>query len=374
VAPTNEHSPNDGSRQVLGASSEHFAAAGQAGFNTGGVQAGEAVGVPRGRATAIPGSVRKMPLRKIKDTYYIDLSIQGRRYRECAGTADKREAQEYLERRREELWRQVKLGEKPTVTWIQAVKTWMDHKPRGLPDRYRIKALGIPEDAPLPLTTDTIGEILGRTSASSFNRALNVVGAIHRLSGFTPPSVTRKPNPPGRTRWLRGAEWKRLQKALLKESPLLEQAARFTLATGLRENNVLNLTWDQVDLKRATAFLHADQVKNRQAHGVRLNDEALAVLKERRGVHKRWVFGNPDYPLYKASNKAWYAAVRKAKLKGFRWHDLRHTWASWHVMNGTRIEELQALGGWKSLQMVMRYSHLGTDHLAEAAARVKPID
>jgi len=188
-----------------------------------------------------------------------------------------------------------------------------------------------------------------------------------------PPPFQRKPTPPGRTRWLSVEEWKRLQKKLLKESPLLEQAARFTLATGLRENNVLELTWDQVDLKRRTAFLHADQVKNREALGIPLNDDALAVLAERQGVDKHWVFGNPDYPLTKASNKAWYEALRKAKLVGFRWHDLRHSWASWAVMSGVRLEELQRLGGWKTYSMVTRYAHLSTEHLAEASAKIKPI-
>jgi integrase len=191
-----------------------------------------------------------------------------------------------------------------------------------------------------------------------------------------PPSLVRKPSPAGRTRFLRKAEWLRLQKSLLKLSPLLEECARFTLATGLRENNVLELEWSQVDLKRRTAFLHADQVKNRSALGVPLNDAAMAVLVARKGLHKRWVFANEysDKPLTKASNKAWYAAVKKAKLVGFRWHDLRHTFASWAVMNGVSLIELQRLGGWKSSQMVQRYAHLSTEHLATAASKVKPVD
>lgn len=54
----------------------------------------------------------------------------------------------------------------------------------------------------------------------------------------------------------------------------------------------------------------------------------------------------------------------------FRWHDLRHTWASWHVQNGTSLQELQQLGGWSSYEMVLRYAHLSSDHLKEAASRV----
>lgn len=156
------------------------------------------------------------------------------------------------------------------------------------------------------------------------------------------------------------------------ESPLLAQVAEFALATGLRENNVLNLQWADVDLKARRAHVHASEMKQRVDLGIPLNDAACAILEARRGCHKRWVFAHPDSekPLYKASNRAWYAAVKKAGLVGFRFHDLRHTWASWHVQSGTRIEQLQELGGWKTLQMVMRYKHFAVDHLAEVAGNV----
>lgn len=316
-------------------------------------------------------------LRKIGSYYHIDLpckTAKNGRYRESTGTTDRKLAKLKHDKKELEIWEQEHLGKKPPVTWLQAVKAWADHKQRGLPERYMVKGFGIPEGSLLPLSVESVTGALSGLSPGSWNRCLTIFAGIHRVSGFEPPKVARKPNPEGRTRFLNEAEWNRLQKHLKAVSPLLEEAARFTLATGLRENNVLNLEWKQVDLKRRTAFLWADQVKNRAALGVRLNDAAMAVLEARRGIHKRWVFPNPETgkPLYKASNKSWYAALKKARLTDVRWHDLRHTWASWHVMNGTRIEELQKLGGWKSLAMVMRYAHLATDHLAEAAERVKP--
>jgi integrase len=181
--------------------------------------------------------------------------------------------------------------------------------------------------------------------------------------------------PPGRTRWLTQEEWVKLQRYLKQESPLLEQAARFTLATGLRENNVLELEWSQVDLGRRVAWFYADQMKGRVEHGIPLNEAAIEVLRERRGIHKRFVFGNPDYVLYKASNRAWYNALRRSKLKatGVVWHTLRHTWASWAVMSGVRLEELMKLGGWKTYSMVLRYAHLAPEHMAEAASKVRPV-
>ena len=256
------------------------------------------------------------------------------------------------------------------MTWGEAVAKWLQVKPRGIQDRYRIAALSISLTKPLPLSPE---ELSG--SGATFNRLRSLVLAIHRTSGVEPPQIEPKEVAQGRTRWLSAEEWQRLKKALAKESPLLLQCAEFALATGLRENNVLELEWSQVDLKRRVAWIHGDQAKAGQPIGVPLNDGAMAVLEARRGVSKPFVFANPDTdkPYVKASNKSWYAAVKKAKLEGFRWHDLRHTWASWAVMGGVRLEELQRLGGWKTYSMVQRYAHLSPEHLAEASAKIKPV-
>jgi len=67
---------------------------------------------------------------------------------------------------------------------------------------------------------------------------------------------------------------------------------------------------------------------------------------------------------------AWQRACDKAGITDFRWHNLRHTWASWHVQNGTSLQELMELGGWKSYRMVLRYAHLAGDHLKSAAGNI----
>lgn len=314
-----------------------------------------------------------MPLFRQGKIWYIDLPSREGRIRRTAGTADKKEAQAFHDRVKGEIWRLEKLNEAPPITWGEAVKHWLALSERGMPDRYRIRSFGINENTTLPMPTTTATTALRGSAPGTWNRGLALIVAIHNASKVAPPDVERKPNPQGRTRWLSAEEWERLDRSLKKFSPLLSGAAAFTLATGLRENNVLNLEWSQVDLRRRVAWIYADQAKARESIGVPLNDAAMAVLEGRRGIDKRYVFGNPDYPLYKASNRAWYQALRDAGLVGFRWHDLRHTWASWHVMNGTRLEELAKLGGWKTLQMVQRYAHLAPEHMAGIAANVKPI-
>ena len=90
-------------------------------------------------------------------------------------------------------------------------------------------------------------------------------------------------------------------------------------------------------------------------------------LKERQGEDDNHVFTYAGRLMDKASTAGWYRAMKKANITGFTWHGLRHTWASYHVMNGTPLEVLKELGGWSSLEMVMRYSHLSPGHVASWA-------
>lgn len=98
-----------------------------------------------------------------------------------------------------------------------------------------------------------------------------------------------------------------------------------------------------------------------------LNDSAVEILHSQRGKHRRIVFPYQGRAIAKQGAPAWRSACRAAGLKAFRWHDLRHTWASWHVQNGTPLPVLQELGGWASLSMVMRYAHFAPSHVASYA-------
>jgi integrase len=82
------------------------------------------------------------------------------------------------------------------------------------------------------------------------------------------------------------------------------------------------------------------------------------------------VFTFKGKPIEQVSTAAWYKALGRAGIENFRWHDLRHTWASWHVQGGTPLNVLQELGGWASYSMVQRYAHFAADHLAPWADRL----
>ena len=83
------------------------------------------------------------------------------------------------------------------------------------------------------------------------------------------------------------------------------------------------------------------------------------------------MFTYKDKPVAKAGTLAWRKALKRAGIEHFRWHDLRHTWASWHVQNGTPLHILKELGGWASYEMVQRYAHLAPEHFAKFAGNSK---
>jgi len=103
-----------------------------------------------------------------------------------------------------------------------------------------------------------------------------------------------------------------------------------------------------------------------KAIGVPLSRKAVDVLREQQGKHSNWVFPYRGRPVIQVTTKAWARAVGRAGLQpGLVFHDLRHSWASWHAQAGTPIHVLQELGGWSTPEMVQRYAHLSTKHLAE---------
>ncbi len=178
------------------------------------------------------------------------------------------------------------------------------------------------------------------------------------------PYIRKLDEGKGSIRWITPQEAGRL----LDELPgHLNTMAAFTLATGLRASNVQYLQWSNVSLERRVAWVDAADFKSGKAHTIPLNDPAVTILRGQVGIHPTWVFPYDDHPVEKVSTKAWHAALKRAGIENFRWHDLRHTWASWHVMNGTPLEVLMKLGGWNSLDMVMRYAHLAPGFIARYA-------
>ncbi|MFZ3087945.1 MAG: site-specific integrase [Methylotenera sp.] len=163
-------------------------------------------------------------------------------------------------------------------------------------------------------------------------------------------------------------------KRLLNELPDYQrETVLFALATGLRQSNVLELEWSQVNLELRHARIHGTQSKNRKPISVPLNEIAISVLRRQVGKHQERVFTYRGNPIKWANTLPWRNALKRAGITDFRWHDLRHTWATWQRQAGTPTHELQRLGGWRTGAMVERYAHLASDHLAIAASRLDSV-
>jgi len=167
-------------------------------------------------------------------------------------------------------------------------------------------------------------------------------------------------------RWLTRAQFAELLKHLPTHTAEL---ARFAVATGLRRGNITRLTWDRVDMVERFVRVEASQAKGKRAIHVPLNDDAMAVLERQQGHDERWVFVYRKRPVYQVATKAWRKAVKAIGQEGLRFHDLRHTWASWQAHAGTPAYVLRELGGWATDAMVKKYAHLGASDLAQYAGR-----
>jgi len=301
----------------------------------------------------------------------------GRGRRESAGTTEKTEARRWAEHRAVQLWESEKLGV-AHHTWREAMLAYLD-------ERQHLKSLNDAKDRlrwidqrlahkPLRAITqhtveDLIAELQIGRAAGTVNRYMAALGAVLRVAvrkGWLEavPHIRKLKERNQRTRWITPEE----AAALLRELPAhLNVMAAFALCTGLRASNIQNLQWGQVSIERRVAWVAADNFKSGKAHTVPLNDAAITVLKNQLGAHDVWVFPRDNKPVGKVSTRAWHLACERAGISDFRFHDLRHTWASWHIMRGTPLQVLMELGGWNSLDMVLRYAHLSPGHNARYA-------
>lgn len=323
-----------------------------------------------------------MSLYKRKDSsmWWVKLSVNGRRIQKSTGTEDKNAAQEYHDRLKSKLWEQSRLGVKPGYLWQEAVVRWLketEHKAthkddiwilRGLDSQlYGVKLTDIDRDRLDAIASARLSEGVAN---GTVNRMLAVIRAILRRAALEwgwidqAPKVRMLPVPKRRIRFLTQEEAERL----LSELPShLADMARFSLETGLRQANVLDLRWTQVDLVRRCAWIHPDQAKARKAIAVPLSPTAVVIVRGQTGKCESHVFSYKGKPVTNVNTKAWRGALKRAGIQDFRWHDLRHTWASWHAQAGTPSNVLQELGGWESVEMVRRYAHLSGEHLSEYA-------
>jgi integrase len=174
-----------------------------------------------------------------------------------------------------------------------------------------------------------------------------------------------------RVRFLSEDEEKRLREAISSECPEHMADLDIALNTGMRKSEQYGLTWADVDLEARRVSLK--RTKNGSARHIPLNSVALAAFKAiaARNGRKGNVFGPADGSHPVLAHRGWWDSVlKKSGVVDFHWHDCRHHFASKAVMAGVDLRTLQQLLGHKTLQMVVRYSHLSQSHELAAVEKL----
>jgi len=184
--------------------------------------------------------------------------------------------------------------------------------------------------------------------------------------------VTKPKEPRGRVRFLDDDERGNLLTACQEsEESCLYPIVVLAISTGARKGEILNLEWSDIDLQRKVAILH--KTKNDERRALPLAGRSLDVIKDlskTRRIDTRYLFPSEDGKNPVDLRYPWDQAVKKAKLKNFRFHDLRHSAASYLAMSGASLAEIAEVLGHKTLQMVKRYSHLSEQHTHGVVSRM----
>lgn len=349
----------------------------------------------------------------------------GKRIRKSLGTKDKKQAQELYDKLRAESWRTEQLDELPQRTFEECCIRWIREKENKKTlddDKTKIeyfltkfsgraissitadeiyesvscmenrkhrqiwemkKEAAIKKGVEPPKYTPKQVSLATRSQYLSFIRSLLRTATNDWRWMETCPSIKTNKPLSKRIRWLTKDEANRLIQCMPES---IKPIVTFALATGLRRSNIINLEWQQVDMQRRVAWVNPEDAKGGKAIGIALNDTACKVLRDQIGKHSRYVFVHteskkrPDGTMTPQirkmrvdDNSGWRAGLKRAGIENFRFHDLRHTWASWLIQSGVPLTALQEMGGWESIEMVRRYAHLAPNHLTEHARKIDDV-
>jgi integrase len=180
------------------------------------------------------------------------------------------------------------------------------------------------------------------------------------------------PEKPNKLRVLSNDEFQKLHDAA---SDFLKPILVIAVNTGMRRNEILNLTWDDIDLVRRHIYI--GDSKNNERRIIPINETLFRTLKAlKKSSQNKYLFANRNGGAVKSVKKAFWGALRRSGIAHCRLHDLRHTFASNLVMAGVDIVTVQELMGHKDISMTKRYSHPTPQHKKQAVERLKsaPID
>lgn len=303
-------------------------------------------------------------------TYWLDVTLKGRRIRESTQCGDVAMAEAYARNRAQEIYQEVMLN-KTTRNLGQAIDAWLNQNKHKKDRRKDIaKADFFKEywgDRKLNEINrqDLIDLLEDKPAAATKNRYTSFLSAVLKnavengwLQDNEMPRLMRFKENNQRLTFLTTGEIDRLLDAL---EPPHKQAAIVAVETGLRRGNVYGLLWSQVDFERRLILIDGADTKGGKSLRIPLTDKAYDAIEFMKLSQSR-----PNakiFPFGFSHDKFTRAKIIAGLADDVTFHTLRHTWASHAAMNGMPLLKLQKLGGWSSLDMVLRYSHLSPEYL-----------
>ena len=219
------------------------------------------------------------------------------------------------------------------------------------------------------------GRKIGATTANRYVQALGHVFTVAMnewewMESNPIQKVFKYKESRGRVRCLSDEERSSLLEECKKsDNPYLYTVVVLALSTGARKMEIVGLSWKDIDLKRQRIVLH--ETKNDERRVLPLQGHAFSLMlahSKVRQIHCNYAFPSQRKCQPIDIRTAWENSIKNAGIKDFRFHDLRHSAASYLAMNGASLAEIAEVLGHKTLQMVKRYAHLSEPHTATVVA------
>jgi integrase len=321
-----------------------------------------------------------LTLKRRGQIFWVRGTVRGQRCYETTGTADPALAEEFRATREAELFRQAVFGQRATVSFQRAALSYLEHEPRSKKQESYVLVLvdyfgGRQVSSIDQAVADAATAVLLSPVAAPSTKRRNVLGPLTAILNHAAkrnwcdrPHFDLPKVPPSNVAWMTPEQYLRLE---IESAPHLRPLSRFRVCCGARLGEALLLDWRQVDLAAGHALFLPTTTKSSRLRRAALPPSAIAALSalpHRRGR----VFLKPGKgrcaPMEPYADTAglsggqiktaWNGACRRAGLAGFTPHDLRDSWATWFNGACHDLLLLRDEGGWASLAMVERYSHL----------------
>lgn len=344
--------------------------------------------------------------RENSKNWQVIITLGGETIRRSTGTSIKALAQEFAHNLYEEVYREFKAGGKRTWRWHDAVVKYLSEdkgKRNNRSNRSLIRLASPYFDNGRMKLTEISGSYIdtvlaemskGKTVATRNRYAQAIRAILNRAHAWeddkrrkwldSVPKITVLPERNERDRWLR---WEEFITLIIALPDYLALPSCFAVFTGLREKNVTHLRWDQIDFENQTVRIHSSETKGGSIiagyltpHAEQVLDIIREELESRNGTkyppsedELTYVFCWQRRQLKHINTKVFRRERARVGLSDVWEHDLRRTWATWHLQSGTSIQELTKLGGWSSSKIVEeRYAHLAPEDLREKAQGLRP--